>query len=884
MNKIKEISKLIYRYISKYLFLLVPLITGAIFLIICKVNSLYPFGNNTIAWCDMRQQFIPLISQFKDVLEGKQSFIYNLSNAGGMSLFSVYFFFLSSPFSLLVVFVEKSNLANFMNILVMFKLMMCSGTMCFYLKKNYANLNILINISLSLLYTYSIYNLMYYQNVMWLDIVYIFPLLILSLDYLLKKNKPLPYIILITLTVILNYYIAFMVICFVLFYMGLNFFFKRKENDIKIKIRTFIFASLIGALISCFSVIPSFIQYLESARGQSIIDSLNNSYFLTNYETTIPLLLGSIVVIPFIFQKNISIDRKNKYILLILLLIPIFIDPINKLWHLGSYQAFPCRFAFMLTFLVLDIVSINFVEVKEEKFSYKHIIGFAISLILIISLYVFEQNYIAKKIQDLDQYSTTLWGNTTSFEALLRYYLIIGGLVLIIFILYKTKLLNKKLVSINLINLTIVEILFSTSVYMIPPKNDTTTSQELYSLSEIIDDESFYRVKMNSKMTDINVLGGAGFNSLGHYTSLTSEDYMFTMKKLGYSSYWMEVGTHGGTSFTDALLLNKYTLQYGNNLNVKYTSENYHFTENKVFPFGIVTSSDLSSHQELKEDTRVNMQELMYDTLFNDNTNLHTTYPYSSISNLTIEEKDNRTIFTPNGTGLINYNISITGKQKLYFEAFDRYSNSLSEKINEKITVYCNGKYYSNYPNKNTNGSLYLGEFNNTNVNVQVRISSSINVSSFNLFSINEELLDYQINSSYKTEFEVNSSSIKGKITTDSEQYLFLPISYTDGLQVKINGKYAKCEKVFSTFVAIKLNKGVNDIKITYSQPGLISGISLSIIGLCLLVLFIFYKDKIKTSKVFNNILYYISLISISLLVVLIYVFPILLNISNQIK
>ena len=78
------INKVSY-YLNKYAYLLLPIITGIIFLLICKGNELYPFGNKTIAWCDMDQQGIPLLSQFKDGLEGKKGFTYNLANAGGMS-------------------------------------------------------------------------------------------------------------------------------------------------------------------------------------------------------------------------------------------------------------------------------------------------------------------------------------------------------------------------------------------------------------------------------------------------------------------------------------------------------------------------------------------------------------------------------------------------------------------------------------------------------------------------------------------------------------------------------------------------------------------------------------------------------------------------------
>ena len=877
------INKVSY-YLNKYAYLLLPIITGIIFLLICKGNELYPFGNKTIAWCDMDQQGIPLLSQFKDVLEGKKGFTYNFANASGMSLFSVYFFFLSSPFSYLVIFVEKAEIANFMNLIVMFKLMVASLTMGIYLKKKYENINVLFIISLSLLYTYSVYNLMYYQNVMWLDIVYLFPLLVLSLDYLLDKNKFIPYLILIALVVITNYYIAFMVICFVLIYVGLNLYQRRKEEDIHQKARSFIISSFIAALLSCFSIIPSFIQYLESARGQSLVDSLSFSWFLTHLQTTLPLLLGFVSVIPFLFKKDVSKERKNKYIILLLLLIPILIDPINCMWHLGSYQAFPCRFAFMLTFIVLDIVAINLNETKEEKFNFKHVVGFSISLILIVSLYVFENNYISKKVQDLDQYSHSLWGNSTSLEALLRYYSIILIGVLIIYLLYKIKLMNKKILSISFINLTIIEILFSTSVYLIPPSSDSSPYQKLYSLSEHINDDSFYRVKTDSKITDINNIGAIGFNSIGHYTSLTNKDYMFTMKKLGYSSYWMEVGTYGGTSFTDALLVNKYTLKYGASEESICSNDYYHLEENKVLPFGIITNSNLEECKELEEDTRVKMQETIYQTLFDTSNPLHTVYEPTSLSNVDIVKNNSRIKYVTSGGGTLTYNIYIEGTQSVYFEAFDKYSNNLTESINDKITIMSSGKHISTYPTKNLNGTIHLGTYTNKNISIRVKISETIDVSSLNVFSVNEETLNNEIEKAQKLNLKVEANKIKGTITTEKESYLFLPICYSNGIKAKINGNKVNVIKVFSTFVAIKLTSGINEVSITYSQPGLGLGITLSLLGMGLLVLYLFFKDRISFLKKLDKPIYYLCIAISCIVIVILYIYPLVVNISYQIR
>lgn len=58
--------------LNKFIWLLPPLIVCAAMTFLFKVNGLYPFTGKTIAWCDMDQQVIPLLLDFKDILAGKE--------------------------------------------------------------------------------------------------------------------------------------------------------------------------------------------------------------------------------------------------------------------------------------------------------------------------------------------------------------------------------------------------------------------------------------------------------------------------------------------------------------------------------------------------------------------------------------------------------------------------------------------------------------------------------------------------------------------------------------------------------------------------------------------------------------------------------------------
>ena len=124
------------------------------------------------------------------------------------------------------------------------------------------------------------------------------------------------------------------------------------------------------------------------------------------------------------------------------------------------------------------------------------------------------------------------------------------------------------------------------------------------------------------------MIGGLGYNSISHYTSLTSEQYMYAMKKLGYSSYWMEVGSNGGTILTDALLSIKYSIgeYFGFNScqSIIKTDSKLKIAENKICcPIGIISNTVPEKMSELDFDDRFSVQSKLAERLLGSDEMLH---------------------------------------------------------------------------------------------------------------------------------------------------------------------------------------------------------------------------------------------------------------------
>ena len=179
---------------KNYSLLSSPLIVITVILAVFYEGGLYPFGNKSAAWCDMYQQVIPLLTDLKDILSGKQSIFFNLNNAGGMNFWGVFFFFIASPFSLLVVFFKKTDIVLMVNLLIVLKLGLSAFTSTVYMRRHFrGRLSQMMIVLLSVSYGLCGYGMLYFQNNIWLDEMYLLPLLLLGFDILIEKRNIVPF-------------------------------------------------------------------------------------------------------------------------------------------------------------------------------------------------------------------------------------------------------------------------------------------------------------------------------------------------------------------------------------------------------------------------------------------------------------------------------------------------------------------------------------------------------------------------------------------------------------------------------------------------------------------------------------------------------------------
>ena len=815
-----------------------PIVVMLIFGVFFALNGFFPFGKSSVSWCDMTQQVIPLLCDFKDMLSGEDGFFLSLHNAGGMNFFGVFFFFLASPFSFLVAFFDKADIPYLMNIILVLKLCVCAVTASVYFEKRFNNLSLVQKTAMAVSFALCGYGMMFYQNIIWLDMMYLFPILMLGIHSLIEKGKPWLLIITLTANIVVNFYISYMVILFVLLYFGIHLLYS-KAKDYKLFFKLGL-SALVSLMLSAVVWASSLAQYSSSGRKESIIEGLKGCGFFAHIETSVPILLSTTLIFAALIAFLPNLSNKSQAIKGLVLSFgfmcaPVFLEPVNRMWHTGDYMSFPVRYGFITIFLGFVICGELLNDAKYQKGK----IAAKISIIL-FALFIgaFGIWYTKKHIDTLSSYANTLWGNTASYRGILTLFLVVlfGSVVAVMFA--KKGLISKKVLSFCLALIVLSEGYSSLMIYVSPAKDDLNMSRytAFCSLSEELDDDGFYRVNMSEKLIDANMTGAIGVGSLGHYTSLTDDDYMNAIKGLGYSGYWMEIGNWGGNVISDALMSVKYTVK---------EDENGFYVEENPLALGLVVPSDNELPKEFPKTDRPLAVGEIYKSIFSLKENPVTQYEITNLRGCDYAKIGNDHILTrTQDYSSIEYIISVTGEQTLYLDCFNGGSNNLEEPINNALSVYVNSlaKYY---PSQNENGTLNLGTFSDTTVIVRLVLNKDISCYSFGVFGIDTNAVTSAAKGFDAPKLDIKPNKLTTSIPKDYSGEVFISLPYNEGYKITLNGEKIEYNRCLTGFMSINVEMG-GELKITFVPPKFFLGLIISLLGIAVVVIMYLFKEKLE--------------------------------------
>ena len=174
--------------------------------------GIYPYKSKSVLMSDFSGQYINFLAYIKDAVFSGNGFFYSFAKTMGGDMVGMSAYYLFSPLNIFFLLVSKSSIVVWAMIITIIKIGLASLGMFLLLseKGGYYYKNIIFTVA----YAISGYVISFAFNIMWLDCLYMLPIILLFVDKYLQNNKIWPYIISLSYTILTNYYIGYMVAIF----------------------------------------------------------------------------------------------------------------------------------------------------------------------------------------------------------------------------------------------------------------------------------------------------------------------------------------------------------------------------------------------------------------------------------------------------------------------------------------------------------------------------------------------------------------------------------------------------------------------------------------------------------------------------------------------
>ena len=402
--------------------LLAFVISALVVLATYIVKKVFPFGDQTVLRVDLYHQYAPYIEELHSrILQGK-SLLYSWEGGLGKDFVAQMAYYTTSPINLLMFFFPEKNLPEMIALFILLKMSLAASSFTWYLRERFhrSDLSILV---FGLLYAFCAFLTCYYWNIMWLDTVVLFPLVARGVETLVDSGKGKLYYAALTLTMIVNFYLAVLVCVLITLYFAavvLSSYSWKEEKKVIVN-RCLIFAgfSILSALTSMFILAPVALALMATATSDSTFPAFeiypNVWQLITNHflgaraavlarNEDLPNIYSGVltlVLLPLYFF-NRGIKRKEKVLLsipLVFMLLCSCIRPLDYLIHGMHFPAnLPHRYTFVYSFILLYMAYSAYVNLSESLF-----ITAPITCAVYIAVIFVTQFFIVERVEDIDR-------------------------------------------------------------------------------------------------------------------------------------------------------------------------------------------------------------------------------------------------------------------------------------------------------------------------------------------------------------------------------------------------------------------------------------------------------------------------------------------------
>lgn len=889
---------------SPYLYLVFCFLVPVILMYgIYVIKGIYPFYNGSPLVLDLNAQYVSFFEALRDFALGERSILYSFSRSLGGEFMGMVAYYMASPLTYITVLFPKDRIQEAVLTIMLLKCGLSGVTFGYYLHKKSRNPKKLTIFTFALMYALSAYAVVQQHNTMWIDALIWLPLFAYGLENLVYRKKYKLYVISLSVIMICNYYIGFMVCIFAVLYFFYCYFSKSKNeinpygeklHFVKAGSRFAIF-SILSAMISAFMLIAA---YYSLQFGKTEFSSPNWAMeanfdvvdFLTkflpgSYDTVEPSGLPfvycgliTLLLLPIYFlSKSITSREKIASLALIsTLILSLILKPLDLIWHGFSMPNWlNSRYSFILCFILLVLAYKAFGNIKET--SEKFLLGTAAFLILFVA--------VAEKFE-MDSF-------LTSDKKLLTFaciWMSIAFIIMLTVILCLKLNINTKKHSSALSGVLAVVIcaeLFCNGIvcFLQLHKDVAFTTYSSYNnhladLRPIVNDvkeydSSFYRMeKVRHRTKNDNM--ALGMYGITNSTSTLNQKAIEFIYRLGYTGRSHNTMYNGGTAVGDSLLGIKYVIDYT-------SSTKLHNLYEKVEGIGTEKYEVYKNPNALSiaygVDSDVNEFKIEdYDSYFNRYNGLITAMLGSEdaidlfkyVSRVSISstgcEETNRITYnkyvTEDNEGVVTLEYTIPETGYYYFYANGSASDELKISYNNRTKV--------NYLGKDSNHIViggYHEQYETLTINITVPEDSDFTLQTAHNYLWYFTLDDYnEIFSQLKNgpQFEISAENstednLIGMISTEKEnQTILTTIPYDKGWKVYVDNEEVETYETLDALMAFDIAEdGKHLLELKYAPTEYKVGIIISIIGIIAFIVICVVDFILKKTLLKNKLRVY---------------------------
>ncbi|NBH73469.1 hypothetical protein D3Z51_15925 [Clostridiaceae bacterium] len=780
-----------------------------IMLIIFAQRGIYPFGEESFLRTDMYHQYAPFFSEFRHKLANGESLLYSWNVGMGVNFSALYAYYLASPLNWFLFFCPAGLVIEFMTYMIVAKTGLCGLSMTYYLRKH-CRTSDFGTAFFGVFYALSGYMAAYSWNIMWLDCIILFPLIMLGLERLVREGKGGWYCLALGLSILSNYYISIMTCIFMVLYFAALLVLEKEMAWKKILGRCFLFAfySLLAGGLAAVVLLPEMYALMMTASAKFKFPELQDPYFsiidmiarhIGNVESEIgldhwPNIYCGVAVLMFLplymAARRISGKEKAVYSVMLLLFFASFsVNILNFIWHGFHFpNSLPCRQSYIYIFLVLVMCCKAYLHLPETP--WRHVL---LAFWGAVGFVVLAQKLVMEKHFHFSVYYVALMYLALYLWVLWLYYK--GAR-------YQNRavLCALALVSIEAaVNMTVTSVTTTSRTAYVRDNEDVKALAEQVLLSSGRD--GFFRLEKVTRKTK-NDGAWMNFPSVSLFSSTANADLTKLFKKLGCESSTNAYSITGSTPLVDMLFAVKYGIyseepvDTGMREFVARENDTVLYENRYTLPLGFFVPAGFEEGWDRELGNPADVQNSLAACLGAEPV---------LVMELDVAQSGKELSFTPQESG----------------EYYAYVGDSKMEKVTAE--TWRGSKTYNHVDRG------YLLELGYCTAQDKVTLTAEKSQDAVwaDIYRFSETGLAQACEKLSAVPWRLSSweqTRLEGEVSATEEGTLLTTIPYDEGWKVTVDGEAVPAEKCLDAFIGVPLGQGEHTIVMAYRPKGLTEG------------------------------------------------------------